>query len=139
MSEAFAIGHYWASRYKAFPRTMDERTLLRASLLASIMGLLALFLASSFGSIDLIEIEKVDGTHPSAVKVYGSVESIRSAGEGQVIVVSQPSSIEVFVSKPTTLQRGDIVEIIGRSEEYLGESQIIAERIRASRGAMNDP
>ncbi len=68
--------------------TMDERTLLRASLLIAVMGLLALFAASSFGSIELVEIGKVDGTHPSVIKVQGIVESVRSAGEGQVIVIS---------------------------------------------------
>ncbi len=117
---------------------MDERTLLRISLLCSVVGLFALFLISSFSSIDSIDIGKIDGTEPYALKVYGTVESVRSAGEGQVIVILQPSSIDVFASSPTAVQRGDVVEVIGRAEQYEGDAQMIAERIRVVRGAGDD-
>ena len=117
---------------------MNERTLLRISLLCSVIGLFALFLVSSFSSIDSIDIGKIDGTEPYALKVYGTVESVRSAGEGQVIVISQPSSIDVFVSSPADVGNGDIVEVIGRAEQYQGDSQMIAERIRVVRGIGDD-
>jgi DNA/RNA endonuclease YhcR with UshA esterase domain len=117
---------------------MDERTLLRMSLLSSVMGLVALFLISSFGSIDAVDIGKIDGAKPLAIKAYGMVETVRSVGSSQVMVISQPSSIEVFVSTPTAVQRGDAVEVIGRSEEYQGESQIVAERIRVLRVAADE-
>ncbi len=117
---------------------MDERTLLKLSLLCSVVGLITLFWVSSTVSVETIAIDKVDGTSPYAIKVYGTVASVRSVGVGQVIEITQPSSIEVFLSDPAALERGDIVEVIGRAEQYQGNAQLIAERVRVVRGAGDD-
>jgi DNA/RNA endonuclease YhcR with UshA esterase domain len=113
---------------------MSERMLLRIALLCTIVGLAVLLFLTGIFSVDEIAINKVDGTEVYAVKVYGAVASVRSAGQGQVLEVTQPATIEVFVSSSVEINRGDIVEVIGRSDIYQAEPQLIAERIRVVRG-----
>ena len=110
---------------------MKENTLLRLALIASLLGLATLFFISGSLNMEQTPISIIDdGMKGTQVKIIGSVESVQQAGESQILVISQPSSITVFVSTSTTLEKGDMVEIIGRVDEYRENKEIIADRIR---------
>ncbi|HLD86924.1 MAG TPA: hypothetical protein VJB12_02575 [Candidatus Nanoarchaeia archaeon] len=110
---------------------MKEQTLLRLALMASIIGLAILFLISDNPSLQITPIGSIDSSMKgNQVSIIGSVESVRQAGEFQVLTISQPSSIEVFVPASTSVRNGDVVEVLGRVDEYNKEREIIADRIR---------
>lgn len=110
---------------------MKENTLLKMALIASLLGLCMLFLISRSSELSQTSILEIDdGMKGEQVKVFGTVQSVRSAGDFQIIRVSQPSSIAVFVGEQVPLAEGDYVEVIGRVDEYKEDSQIIADRIR---------
>jgi len=109
---------------------MNEKVLLKIALVCSIVGLVGLFVFSKTIQIQEVAISKIDGTQQGVVKVFGTVASIRHAGQGMIVEVSQPSTITVFVSSNVSMVPGDKVEIIGRVDEYKGKQEIVAERIR---------
>jgi hypothetical protein len=108
---------------------MNEKTLLKVAMVCSILGLGLLGVFSATVPIEAIDVSKVDGAH-SVIKVYGTVSSVRNVGENQVIEVTQLESIEVFVGGKATVQRGDVVEVVGTIDEYNSKQQIVGERIR---------
>ncbi len=110
---------------------MREQTLLRIALISSILGLAILFVVAQQGELGTTQISKIDSSiKGNQVKIIGTVASARSAGDVQILTITQPSSITVFVSGNSSLRKGDTVEIIGRVDEYREKEEIVADRIR---------
>ncbi|HII65653.1 TPA: hypothetical protein HA295_02655 [Candidatus Woesearchaeota archaeon] len=110
---------------------MKEQTLLKIALVSSILGLAILFAVARSGDAGQADISSIDGTMKgNHVKILGTVQDVHNAGEVQILDISQPSSITVFVSGQPPLKKGDTVEVIGRVDEYKEEREIIADRIR---------
>ncbi|HIH91960.1 TPA: hypothetical protein HA281_04095 [Candidatus Woesearchaeota archaeon] len=110
---------------------MKEQTLLKIALVSSILGLAILFAVARSGDAGQADISSIDGTMKgNHVKILGTVQDVHNTGEVQILDISQPSSITVFVSGQPPLKKGDTVEVIGRVDEYKEEREIIADRIR---------
>ena len=110
---------------------MKEQTLLRIALIASLLGLAILLVVARSSGPANADVSSIDSAMKgNQVKIIGTVEQVRNAGESQILVVSQPSTITVFVSGQPELRKGDTVEVIGRVDEYKEKQEIVADRIR---------
>ncbi|MBI2127123.1 MAG: nucleotide sugar dehydrogenase [Thaumarchaeota archaeon] len=104
---------------------MKEQTLLKIALVSSILGLAILFAVARPGDAGQVDISSIDGTMKgNQVKILGTVQDMHNAGEVQILDVSQPSSITVFVSGQPPLKKGDMVVVkptvpMGTSEETI--------------------
>ena len=111
---------------------MKETTLLKISLLCSILGLLALYIASS--SIDVKDyrngVTKVD----EDVRLAGTIEKITKKDNVAFIKLRQDSRMDVvaFLNGDMKLGEGDKVEVTGRVQEYNGKEEIVAQKIRVT-------
>src|SRR3989338_9448483 len=111
---------------------MKETTLLKAALICSLAGLIALFYISAkidFKDYKPGELSKNAG---ESVKLEGIVSKIRQAENAAFIEVNfeTPVTIVIFNDKNLTLKAGDKIEIFGKVEDYNGKEEIIAQRIR---------
>ena len=111
---------------------MNEKTLLLIAFFCSLAGLFALFLVVE--NLDYSEktIEKINAERiEDMIKLKGDVVSVNEVGNITFISVMQPNYIDVIVfDNNITLFSGDRVEIIGKGEEYKGDMELIAHRIR---------
>ena len=64
------------------------------------------------------------------VKVRGRIVKISNVGNTTFLEIEQPNRINVVVFDNVELIENENIEIIGRTEEYNGEMEIIAQRIR---------
>jgi DNA/RNA endonuclease YhcR with UshA esterase domain len=70
------------------------------------------------------------------VKIRGVVSNVIDAESVAILEVTQPQEITVVMFKDgesIELDKGNEIEVIGRVDEYQGELEIIAERIRIIR------
>ncbi len=111
---------------------MNEKVLLVIAFLGSLAGLFALFVFSENLDYNEKTIEKINAERiEDMLKLKGEVASINEVGNMTFISVMQPNYIDVIVfDKNITLLSNDRVEIIGKGEEYKGEMELIAHRIR---------
>jgi DNA/RNA endonuclease YhcR with UshA esterase domain len=111
---------------------MDEKVLLTIAFLGALVGLGLLFFISEGLDYDERTIEQINAEKiKDMVKVKGEVASISNAGNATFIRVMQPGYIEVVVFENISLYEGEMVEVIGKIDEYEGENEIIAHRIRS--------
>ena len=78
-------------------------------------------------TIEQINAEKIK----DIVKVKGKVDSVSNVGNVTFIRVIQPGYMEVLAFENISLYEGEMIEIIGKIDEYEGENEIIAHRIRS--------
>ncbi|MFO8016118.1 MAG: OB-fold nucleic acid binding domain-containing protein [Candidatus Woesearchaeota archaeon] len=115
---------------------MDEGFLLRASVVCSIVGVVALYIIS--GSIDAGEtdISRITmGEAEGDVVVRGSVSRIFRNEDVMIIGLQKNEEISVVMFSRDYpdymgLSEGDEVEVRGSVDEYEGEKEIIAEEMR---------
>ncbi len=114
---------------------MKESTLLKIALIASLSGLLALYLIS--GNIELKEknIEKITLENKDEfVKLKGIVSNVVNSEKVMILEITQPNEITVVLFKNNNssirINKGNEVEIFGKVDEYQGNMEIIAERVR---------
>ncbi len=114
---------------------MKEKTLLRIALISGIIGIVILFLISDNLEINEKNIDKINKANVEEdVKLIGTISKITQLEKVAFIELKQPATMTVIVfkdkNKNLTLDKGDNVEIIGEIEEYNGELEVIAQRIR---------
>jgi len=113
---------------------IKEKILLKIALIAAVVGIVILYLISGQISIDEETIEKINKDNIGEdVKLLGKVENVVETDSVFFIDLVQPSSISVLVfknNKNLSLLDGREVEIIGSIDEYNGEIEVIADRIR---------
>ena len=114
---------------------MRESTLLKIALIASLSGLLALYLIS--GNIELKEksIEKITIENKDEfVKLKGIVSDVVNSEKVMILEITQPNEITVVLFKNSNssigIRKGSRVEIFGKVDEYGGKMEIIAESVR---------
>ena len=117
---------------------MKEKTLLKIALITSLTGLLALYLISS--SIDIKEsnIEKITiDSKDEFVKLKGFVSQVVNSEKVSILEITQPQKIKIVLfknnGKNLSISQGNEVEVFGKVQEYEGNMEIIAERIRVVR------
>ena len=114
---------------------MQEKTLLKIALIASLAGLLILYLISSNIEIKESNIEKITIENKDEfVKLNGIVSNLVNSEKVMILEITQPQEITVvlFKNKNNTfnINKGNEVEIFGKVDEYNGKMEIIAERVR---------
>jgi DNA/RNA endonuclease YhcR with UshA esterase domain len=113
---------------------MKEKLILVIAFLASLAGIFTLFFLVENLDYGEQTIEKINEERISdMVKIEGDVIEVSDLGNITFISLMQPNYIDVVVFDEIELYSGERVEIIGMSEEYEGEMEIIAHRIRVIR------
>lgn len=113
---------------------MRETVLLKIALIFSLIGLIALYFIS-----ENIEVKEYSGRSISSnigddVKLEGIVKNMRKSQNAAFMEVEQKVPLKVVILKSdVNLTAGDIVEVIGEVQEYNGEEEIMANRIRVIR------
>ncbi|HZX44932.1 MAG TPA: hypothetical protein VFF28_04585 [Candidatus Nanoarchaeia archaeon] len=110
---------------------LKDKTLLKIAITGSLVGIALLILLSQFyqvGETSIIDIK--DGLIGSDVKVEGTVNSIFRTNSTSIFTLSSPSELKIMASTNLSISEGDYVEVIGQIDEYKGEKEIIADRIR---------
>lgn len=114
---------------------MKEKTLLKIALLTSLFGVISLWILSENLTVDETTIDKITFENiGDRMKVIGYVTNVLDLGYTKIIEVSQMNNIDVVVfsedNKSLNLFPNDRIEVLGNLEEYRGEKEIIAHRIR---------
>ena len=111
---------------------MQEKTLIKLSLIVTVLGLGFLFVYAQ--TLDLTftpELETISESEKVAMK--GTVKNLKVTDkaiffdlEGEKIV---HTDVILFADSSIYLRDGDHVELTGQVEEYKGEKEVIAEKI----------
>lgn len=111
---------------------MKENMLLKLALIFSLVGLIVLFVLSN--AVEPGEYNAGLNSFQAGeyVKAKGVVSKISSGNNAVFIELRQytPVNIVVFEDDNISINDGDEIEVIGKTEEYNGEFEIIASRIR---------
>lgn len=111
---------------------MEEKNLLKTAVAASLAGLLALFLLSSWTELD--PITSLEGiAEEEEVKLSGIVGKVSDREKVLFLEVHnekvEKTEVVVFKDREILLAEGDYVEVTGTIEDYLGRKEIIANKI----------
>jgi len=114
---------------------MKDKTLLKIALATSIIGLFLLFLISDSIEVDQTALDRITLNNvDETVKIQGTITSVRDLETVTITTIQQPEERTAILfkgdSQPTALQEGMHVEILGKVDEYNGNPEIIAHRIR---------
>jgi len=114
---------------------MKEKTLLKIALICSLLGIVVLFTISDNLSIEESDISKINHAEiGETVKITGRIEKMSDTDKLMFLEVGQEKietvPVLLFKDSDIALKQGDYVEILGTIEDYEGEREIIANRIR---------
>jgi len=114
---------------------MEEKTLLKIALVASLAGLMFLYLISSNIEIKEKNIEKITLENKDEfIKLRGIVSNLVNSEKVAILEITQPQEITVVLFKnknsSININKGNEVEIFGKVDEYNGKMEIIADRVR---------
>lgn len=111
---------------------MQEKPLIKISLLTTILGLSFLFFYAQ--TLDLtLQQDIEDLSSPEKVMMKGTVQNLKVTDnaiffelEGEKIIQTE---VILFPESSIYLREGDHVELTGQVEEYKGKKEVIAEKI----------
>ncbi len=108
---------------------MQDKTLLKLAITASIVGMFAIFLVSE--KIEPYELRALE-THENGeiVSLVGEVKDIRNAGTVTILKIDTTQQIDVVVFEPIDIKRNARLNIVGEVSEYEGKKQVIANEIK---------
>jgi len=111
---------------------MHSTTLIKVALTTSLIGIIGLFILLQTTTIpihDISHIKMMD--EGSVVRTEGVVKQIRNSTNVTFINIEtiETMDIIIFDSLSLRLRPGDTVIVEGKSEEYQGETEIIADSI----------
>ena len=112
---------------------MKEKTLLKIALIISILGLLLLVILSQLIKIGESPIAKITKEKlEEDVKLTGKIIKISETNNTIFLQIQSQDRIAVIVFKnrDVDLRQNDIVEIEGTVEDYQGNLEIIANKVR---------
>jgi len=110
---------------------MEDSTLLKISLVISLIGVLLLYFMSESIEIDNVELMHIEDYKDETVKLNGVIEEITTTESATFLKVKQYEIIDVVVFDYINLSSGDYVEVTGIVDEYNDGYEILAEKIRA--------
>ncbi len=113
-------------------QNMEEKTLLKVSLIVVLLGITALYLVSS--KIDLNVIESLDGIEEEAeVKISGVLGRVTETDKVIFLEIFnqkiEETEVVLFKDGEIDLSEGDYVEISGTVEDYLGKKEVIGNKV----------
>jgi pyrimidine operon attenuation protein/uracil phosphoribosyltransferase len=110
---------------------MNDKTLLKLSLICSLCGVVILFLISPMIKTPYRSISEINSLESSdSVKLQGVVTNIKELNNTVMIDVAQLNNITVVVfSSNIQVYRGDYIEVTGTVQDYEGKKGLIADKI----------
>jgi len=107
---------------------MQERTLLKISLISALLGIIGLFFVSQVAEVPegvLLEDE-------SQYVLKGSINKITELDSVTFLELKREDEVTVVLFKdyPVDLHKDEYVEVIGTAQESDGEVQLIGKEIR---------
>ena len=112
---------------------MDEKTLLKIALVATLVGLCFLFFYSE--ELELNVVENIEETsQEEIVKVRGVVKKLNV--QEKVIFLEiltdndETITAILFSSEDVYLNEGNYVEVVGEVEEYQGKKEILTNYVK---------
>ena len=110
---------------------MKENTLLKIAIICSLVGLIVLYFISTKIEISDYKPSLLNKDVGDDVKLTGTITKI-SQGNGVVFVeVNQENPVNVVLfTDSNDLKEGNVVEIIGKVQQYNNQNEIIANKIR---------
>ncbi len=112
---------------------MKEKNILKIALISGIIGIIILFIISDNLEINETNIDKINKANiEEDVKLKGIISKITQLDKVAFIELEQPAKMTIIVFKDENLSlyKGDNIEVIGEIDEYEGELEVIAQRIR---------
>ena len=114
--------------------SMKETTLLKISILVSVLGVFFLMVISELSHIELSKISDITKKDlETKVKIQGKLLSIQETPGLYILTVTDFTStivIIVFKEDPLELKKNSNIEIEGKVTEYQGKLEIIADTIK---------
>lgn len=116
---------------------MNEATLLKISLVVTILGLLLLFFSAGQFDLSPRTLEKAN-LPEEKVQLQGIIKSLQSkdlpSNDKVIFMVIEGERVEttpvvVFPPEELFLKAGDYVEIVGTVEEYKGKKEVVASKV----------
>ena len=109
---------------------MNESLLLKTALITAILGLIAITLITKLTSLEEMNIGEAKQADEGAVlKITGTVERVTSKEGFSVISIKKEESIDVVLFDSINLSKGQKVEVTGKTKEYRGSKEIVADKI----------
>lgn len=113
---------------------MQDKTLLKISVICSITGIIVLFLISDNISLSATDISKIQESElGKQIKIKGKVDSLTDKENLMFLTISQEKietiSVVLFKNSDIAIKEGDIIELTGTLEDYEGKREILANRI----------
>ena len=113
---------------------MNEKRLLKITLICSLIGLFILFIFSENISISEKDISKIeDEGIGDDVKIIGKVSKVTNTDKIAFLEIYQEKiekiTVVLFKNQNISLMPGMKVEVVGSIEDYNGENEIIGNRV----------
>ncbi len=110
---------------------MQEQILLKIALISAVLGLVALFLVTQRIELSQTQINQIDQINED-VLIKGVVTRVTDREDLLFLEITKPEKITVIMFKDgiIDIEKGDAVEIIGRTDEFEGKEEIIANEVR---------
>ena len=111
---------------------MQEKTLLRISLITTAVGILLLYILSHYSQPELEPYTLTNSDLGNKVLVQGNIGSVKQYGNTTIIKVSTNDQIQVVHFQPLkfSLNKNEQIEVIGTVQKHKGEYQLISDEIR---------
>ncbi len=109
---------------------MKDSLLLRIALITSIIGLAILVIilkTTGLQEIDISEAKELE--EDTTVRITGIVERVTNKDNFAIINIKKQETITVIIFDNINLSKGQKVEVIGKTKEYKGEKEVIADKI----------
>ena len=104
--------------------------MLKAALVIAILGLAAISIIVKITGVDEINIgEAKQADEESTVKITGTVERVTSKEGFSIINIRKEESIAIVIFDSINLSKGQKVEITGKTKEYNGQNELVADSI----------
>jgi hypothetical protein len=109
---------------------MDESVMLKVALIVAVIGIAAIILITKFSGIQEINIGEAKGMgEGETVRISGVIQRV-SAQEGfSIITLRKEEEISVVLFDSINLSKGQKVEVIGKTKDYNGEKELVADKI----------
>jgi DNA/RNA endonuclease YhcR with UshA esterase domain len=111
-------------------RLMNESLLLKAAMITAILGLIAIALIAELTDIkemSLGDAKQID--EGAMVKVTGTIERVSSKEGFSIITIAKEESMTIVFFDSINLTKGQSIEVTGKTREYEGENELVAEKI----------
>jgi hypothetical protein len=110
---------------------MKEKTLLKIAVIGSLVGIFLLYLISENIKIDQTSVSNIEQENIGTdILLKAQVSDVYNQEGFSIITVIQPKEVQIIAYDNVSLKIGQEIEVIGEIDEYEGEKQIVANRIR---------